>query len=65
MDPITDVFQTMRVAGVVHVREEATAPWVLCVRLMSGKRQYLIRLRPRIRRRSSRTSVWFRVAIAG
>ena len=29
MDPITDLFQTMRVAGVVHARLEATAPWGL------------------------------------
>ena len=29
MDPITDVFQTMRVASVVHARLEATAPWGL------------------------------------
>ena len=29
MDPITDVFKTMRVASVVHARLEATAPWGL------------------------------------
>ena len=29
MDPITDVFQTMHVAGVVHARLEVTAPWGL------------------------------------
>src|ERR1019366_1424910 len=29
LDPITDLFQTMRVAGVVHARLEATAPWGL------------------------------------
>ena len=29
MDQITDLFQTMRVAGVVHARLEATAPWGL------------------------------------
>jgi AraC-like DNA-binding protein len=29
MDPITDLFQTMRVVGVVHARLEATAPWGL------------------------------------
>jgi len=29
MDPITDLLQTMRVAGVVHARLEATAPWGL------------------------------------
>jgi AraC-like DNA-binding protein len=29
LDPITDLFQTMRVAGVVHVWLEATAPWGL------------------------------------
>ncbi len=29
MDPITDLFQAMRVAGVVHSRLEATAPWGL------------------------------------
>ena len=29
MDPITDLFQTLRVEGVVHARLEATAPWGL------------------------------------
>ena len=29
MDPITDVFETFRVAAVVHARLEATAPWGL------------------------------------
>ncbi|MCU1254090.1 MAG: transcriptional regulator, AraC family [Candidatus Angelobacter sp.] len=29
MDPITDLFQTMQIAGVVHARLEATAPWGL------------------------------------
>ena len=29
MDPITDVFKTMRVTSVVHARLEATAPWGL------------------------------------
>lgn len=29
LDPITDVFQTMQVAGVVHARLEVTAPWGL------------------------------------
>ena len=29
MDPITDVFKTMHVVGVVHARLEATAPWGL------------------------------------
>ena len=29
MDPITDIFKTMRVAGFVHSRVEATAPWGL------------------------------------
>jgi len=29
LDPITDLFQTMQVAGVVHARLEATAPWGL------------------------------------
>src|ERR1700682_5141010 len=29
MDPISDVFKTMRVASVVHARLEATAPWGL------------------------------------
>jgi AraC-like DNA-binding protein len=29
MDPITDVFETMHVASVVHARLEATAPWGL------------------------------------
>jgi len=29
LDPITDLFQTMRVAGVVQARLEATAPWGL------------------------------------
>lgn len=29
LDPITDLFQTMGVAGVVHARMEATAPWGL------------------------------------
>ena len=27
LDPITDLFQTLRIAGVVHARLEATAPW--------------------------------------
>ena len=29
MDPITDLFNTMHVASVVHARLEATAPWGL------------------------------------
>ena len=29
MDPITDLFQTMQIVGVVHGRLEATAPWGL------------------------------------
>jgi AraC-like DNA-binding protein len=29
LDPITDLFQTMNVVGVVHARLEATAPWGL------------------------------------
>src|SRR6267142_4193817 len=29
LDPITDLFQTMHVASVVHARLEATAPWGL------------------------------------
>ena len=29
MDPITDLFQTMQIVGVVHARLEATAPWGL------------------------------------
>ncbi len=29
MDPITDLFQTMQVVGVVHARLEASAPWGL------------------------------------
>ena len=29
MDPITDLFQTMQIMGVVHARLEATAPWGL------------------------------------
>lgn len=29
MDPITDLFKTMQVAGVIHARLEATAPWGL------------------------------------
>src|ERR1700728_567416 len=29
LDPITDVFNLMHVAGVVHARLEATAPWGL------------------------------------
>ena len=37
MDPITDVFQTMHVAGVVHARLEATAPWGLAREAEVGK----------------------------
>src|ERR1700693_3693970 len=37
MDPITDVFNTMRVAGVVHARLEATAPWGLTREAEVGK----------------------------
>jgi AraC-like DNA-binding protein len=29
LDPITDLFQTMQIVGVVHARLEATAPWGL------------------------------------
>jgi hypothetical protein len=29
MDPISDIFKTMRITGVVHARLEATAPWGL------------------------------------
>ena len=29
MDPITDLFQTMQIVGVVHARLQATAPWGL------------------------------------
>ncbi|HLY62353.1 MAG TPA: AraC family transcriptional regulator [Terriglobia bacterium] len=29
MDPITDLFETMHVVGVIHARLEATAPWGL------------------------------------
>lgn len=29
MDPITDIFETMRVAAFLHARIEATAPWGL------------------------------------
>jgi len=29
VDPITDLFQTMQIVGVVHARLEATAPWGL------------------------------------
>lgn len=29
MDPITDLFQTLQIVGVVHARLEATAPWGL------------------------------------
>lgn len=29
MDPIADLFRTMRIANVVHARLEATAPWGL------------------------------------
>src|SRR5258708_37529690 len=29
LDPITDLFQTMQIVGVVHGRLEATAPWGL------------------------------------
>lgn len=29
MDPITDIFQTMHISGVVHSRLEASAPWGL------------------------------------
>lgn len=29
MDPITDLFETMQIVGVVHARLEATAPWGL------------------------------------
>jgi len=29
LDPITDLFQTMQIASVVHARLEATAPWGL------------------------------------
>src|ERR1700682_1962261 len=37
LDPITDVFQTMHVAGVVHARLEATAPWGLAREAEVGK----------------------------
>src|SRR5258705_4862475 len=36
MDPITDVFNTMHVASVVHARLEATAPWGLIREAESG-----------------------------
>jgi len=37
MDPISDVFKTMRVASVVHARLEATAPWGLMREAEAGK----------------------------
>jgi AraC-like DNA-binding protein len=37
MDPITDVFETMHVASVVHARLETTAPWGLMREAAVGK----------------------------
>jgi AraC-like DNA-binding protein len=37
MDPITDVFETMHVASVVHARLETTAPWGLMREAEVGK----------------------------
>src|SRR3984893_5618111 len=37
MDPITDVFETMHVASVVHARLETTAPWGLMRQAEVGK----------------------------
>ena len=37
MDPITDLFKTMRVASVVHARLEATAPWGLIREAQHGE----------------------------
>jgi hypothetical protein len=63
LDPITDLFSTMHVASVVQARLEATAPWGLIRE--AEEEAGLIRLPRRIRQPSSRTSVWFRVGIAG